>query len=206
MGARMNLFLTFALGLGVGALVLSISARRKAERALLGLADSPAPLAEASQTQPIAEPAIAEPAIAEPRTRGTAAPETPEPPANRRKHRRIRSDQSFVITPFAGRAIMAQCRDVSTGGMRFGVVGCTLRVGDLVRVTFNIGAETVAAIGSVVRVQELDPITSDVSLEFVRGSVASQLLAGLEADGLSGRSERAASKSDGGGGAGYAAP
>ena len=52
--------------------------------------------------------------------------------------------------------------------MRFGIVGCTLRVGDLVRVTFNIGAETVDAIGSVLRIRELDPITSEVSLEFVR--------------------------------------
>jgi len=63
---------------------------------------------------------------------------------------------------------MAQCCDVSAGGMRFGVVGCTLRAGDLLRVTFNIGGETVEAIGSVLRIQELDPITTEVSLEFVR--------------------------------------
>jgi hypothetical protein len=64
-------------------------------------------------------------------------------------------------------------------------VGCTLRVGDLVRVTFNIGDETVAAIGSVLRVRELDPITSEVSLEFVRVDPwAAQLLEqALEADG-----------------------
>jgi hypothetical protein len=80
----------------------------------------------------------------------------------------MRSDQTFTITPFAGRAMMAQCFDLSAGGMRFGVVGCTLRTGDLVRVTFNIGAETVGAIGSVLRTKELDPITTEVSLEFVR--------------------------------------
>jgi hypothetical protein len=98
-----------------------------------------------------------------------AAPEVPPPPpSDRRKHPRVRSDQTFEVIPFAGRAMMAQCCDISTGGMRFGVVGCTLRAGDLVRVTFNIGDETVAAIGSVLRIRELDPITSDVSIQFVR--------------------------------------
>jgi hypothetical protein len=62
--------------------------------------------------------------------------------------------------------------------MRFGIVGCTLRAGDLVRVTFNIGAETVGAIGSVLRVRELDPITTEISLQFVRlDPWASELLA-----------------------------
>jgi hypothetical protein len=73
---------------------------------------------------------------------------------------------------------MAQCFDISAGGMRFGIVGCALRAGDLVRVTFNVGAETVGAIGSVLRVREMDPITTEVSIQFVRiDPWASELLA-----------------------------
>ena len=64
--------------------------------------------------------------------------------------------------------MMAQSCDVSVGGMLFRVMGCTLRAGDLVRVTFNIGSETVAAVGSVLRIRELDPVTTEVSLQFVR--------------------------------------
>jgi hypothetical protein len=116
---------------------------------------------------------------AEPAPPGQEPAQEPEPaPADRRKHPRIRSDQTFAVTPFAGRETMAQCFDISAGGMRFGIVGCTLRAGDLVRVTFNIGAETVGAIGSVLRVSEMDPITTEVSLQFVRlDPWASELLA-----------------------------
>jgi hypothetical protein len=189
----MDFFLILPLGLGVGALLLGIAARRRAERSFLRSDRSRAPAVEAREAPAIAAPASSEPSSSESPTSepsisepSVGAPEVPQqPPANRRKYPRIRSDQTFVVTPFAGRSVMAQCCDVSTGGMRFGVVGCTLRAGDLVRVTFNIGAETVAAIGSVVRVQELDPITSDVSLEFVRlDPWASQLLEqALEAEG-----------------------
>lgn len=176
MWARMDFFLILPLGLGVGALLLGIAARRRAERSFLRSDRSRAPAVEAREAPAIAAPASSEPSSSESPTSepsisepSVGAPEIPQqPPANRRKYPRIRSDQTFVVTPFAGRSVMAQCCDVSTGGMRFGLVGCTLRAGDLVRVSFNIGAETVAAIGSVLRVRELDPITSEVSLEFVR--------------------------------------
>ncbi len=180
MWARMDLFLILALGLGVGALLLGVAARRRAERLVLLPTGSRARAVEVREAPAIAEPSSSEPASSEPSTSEptVAAPEIPEQaPANRRKYPRIRSDQTFVVTPFAGRATMAQCCDVSAGGMRFGVVGCALRPGDLVRVTFNIGDETVAAIGSVLRIRELDPITSEVSLEFVRlDPWASQLI------------------------------
>jgi hypothetical protein len=125
------------------------------------------------EAQTPAEPADAMAPEAEP------ADEAPKPaPSDRRKHPRIRSDQTFAVTPFAGRETMAQCFDISAGGMRFGIVGCALRAGDLVRVTFNVGAETVGAIGSVLRVREMDPITTEVSVQFVRiDPWASELLA-----------------------------
>jgi hypothetical protein len=141
--------------------------------------------AEPARREAEAEPAQTVPEPLEPLATRPAIPEAPPP--ERRKHPRIRSDQTFVVTPFAGREMMAQCCDISAGGMRFGMVGSTLRAGDLVRVSFNIGDETVAAIGSVLRVHELDPITTDITIEFVRlDPGASQLLAqALETDAAS---------------------
>ncbi len=167
--ARMEPLLILALLLCVGALALGVAGRRAAAPPAPRAADSPVQVTEAQAAE-------VEAATPERSDLAALARSAPAPPdrvsdqasAERRKHPRIQSDQSFTITPFAGRAMMAQCTDVSAGGMRFGVVGCTLRAGDLVRVTFNIGTETVEAIGSVVRVQELDPITTDVSLGFVR--------------------------------------
>jgi hypothetical protein len=176
----MDLLLLLPLGLGFGALLLGVAARRRAERSALPPVAPRALAVEASRVPGIAEPVACEHAPPQPSSSEplVAAPEVAQPaPANRRKHPRIRSDQTFEVIPFAGRAMMAQCCDISAGGMRFGVVGCTLRAGDLVRVTFNIGEETVAAIGSVLRIRELDPITSEVSLQFVRlDPWASQLL------------------------------
>jgi hypothetical protein len=181
----MDAILILLFLIGVGALGLGVAARRAAEELPAprpvrppsrgtgenrtaapperpGRRELPAP---ASAPEPVREP---EPAP-EPEPAFEPPGEIRDPaPAERRKHPRIRSDQTFTVTPFAGRAVMAQCCDLSAGGMRFGIVGCTLRVGDLVRVTFNVGAETVGAIGSVLRIKELDPITSEVSLEFVR--------------------------------------
>jgi hypothetical protein len=184
----MDLWAIILLGLGVGALLLGRARRADSVRPVppraarpptgptrtSAPAASPAGLRRAGNVDPNAE-------ATDPDLEPSAAPAAPEasppPPSERRKHPRIRSDQTFEVIPFAGRPMMAQCCDISTGGMRFGVVGCTLRAGDLVRVTFNIGNETVGAIGSVLRIRELDPITSDVSLQFVRVDPwASQLL------------------------------
>jgi hypothetical protein len=117
-----------------------------------------------------AGPVRAEPeavVVAPPAAPAPAEPE-PEAPGDRRKHRRLRSDQTFTVTPFAGREMMAECHDVSLGGVRFGVVGYDLREDELLRVTFNLGRETVTAIGRVARLRKLDPITFEASLEFVR--------------------------------------
>jgi hypothetical protein len=186
----MELVLILALLCSVVALAASVAGRRAAERSATGSAPSPeqatAPQvrAQGGHAQDLTvEAAAPDPAALASSSPPVAIPE--QEPSERRKHPRIQSDQTFTITPFAGRAMMAQCSDVSEGGMRFGIVGSTLRAGDLVRVTFNIGAETVEAIGSVLRVQTLDPITSDVSLEFVRVDpwAAELLTQALEADG-----------------------
>jgi hypothetical protein len=167
----MEPLLVLVLLCGVGALVVLALAWRRAARPAAAPARPRGAAAAAPCPEPAAAPAVepltaAGPPAALPTA--PAAPPTPEPGPERRKHVRLRTDQTFSVTPFAGREMMAQCRDVSLGGMRFGVVGHALREGDLVRVTFNVGEETVGAIGRVLRSRKLDPITTDVSLEFVR--------------------------------------
>jgi hypothetical protein len=88
--------------------------------------------------------------------------------ADRRRHRRLGLDQAILVAPFAEREIMAQCLDVSQGGMRLRTAGLPLREGDLVRVTFNVSGESVLALGRVLRTTPLDAVANEISLEFAR--------------------------------------
>ena len=59
-------------------------------------------------------------------------------------------------------------QNMSTGGIRFEVVGCEIELGEALRVTFNVGdQQTVVAIGRVAWLTKIDPITLDVGMEFV---------------------------------------
>ena len=84
----------------------------------------------------------------------------------RRKFSRIETDQLISFTAVGAESGLAQSRDVSLGGMRFEAVGCHLMIGDLLRVRFNVADETIEAVGRVVWTQSLDPITTEVGLEF----------------------------------------
>jgi len=61
---------------------------------------------------------------------------------------------------------LAISKDVSSGGIRFEAVGCELDLGDTIRVTFNVGEQSIVAVGEVVWSTEMDPITLDIGLEF----------------------------------------
>jgi len=84
----------------------------------------------------------------------------------RRKYSRIDSDQLISFTAVGAASGLAQSRDVSLGGIRFEAVGCNLMIGDLLRVSFNVAEETIEAVGRVVWTKPLDPITTEVALEF----------------------------------------
>jgi hypothetical protein len=95
-----------------------------------------------------------------------------QPPARhgrkeRRKYRRIATDQVISFAPVDERDILGVGRDVSSGGIRFEAVGCEIDLGDVLRVTFNVGETTVVAVGRVVWSTEIDAISSDVGIEFV---------------------------------------
>ena len=81
------------------------------------------------------------------------------------------------FAPVDMRERLAVSRDVSVGGMCFEVVGCEIALGEVLRVTFNVLEQTVSAVGKVVWATEIDPLTTDVGLEFIEiDPVAATLL------------------------------
>ncbi|MDH3686862.1 MAG: PilZ domain-containing protein [Myxococcales bacterium] len=86
---------------------------------------------------------------------------------DRRKYQRIDTDQVISFGPASAGQHLAVSKDVSVGGIRFEVVGCEIDLGETLRVTFNVGEETVVAVAKVVWATELDAMTTDVGMEFV---------------------------------------
>jgi len=85
----------------------------------------------------------------------------------RRKYQRIGTDQVISFAPVERRDLLGVSRNLSSGGIRFEAVGCEIDLGDTLRVTFNVGDQTVVAVGQVAWATEMDPITTDVGLEFI---------------------------------------
>jgi hypothetical protein len=85
----------------------------------------------------------------------------------RRKYRRIGTDQVISFAPVDTRDLLGVSRDLSIGGIRFEAVGCEIDLGTALRVTFNVGDQTVVAVGRVAWATEIDPMTLDVGLEFI---------------------------------------
>ena len=95
----------------------------------------------------------------------------------RRKYQRIATDQVISFAPVETRDLLGVSRNLSIGGIRFEAVGCEINLGDTLRVTFNVGDHTVVAVGQVAWATEMDPITTDVGLEFIEiDPAAMQLL------------------------------
>jgi c-di-GMP-binding flagellar brake protein YcgR len=88
--------------------------------------------------------------------------------AERRKYPRIEIGDLVAYTPFAAATSLGEGRDVSLGGIRFRVVGSHLITGELLRVSFTMGEQTVDAVGRVLRTRRLDENATEVALEFVR--------------------------------------
>ena len=95
---------------------------------------------------------------------------------DRRKYRRIATDQVISFAPVNERDVLGVGRDLSSGGIRFEAVGCEIDLGEVLRVTFNVGHHTVVAIGRVIWSTEIDAISSDVGIEFIEIDPASQQL------------------------------
>ena len=88
------------------------------------------------------------------------------PSTYRRKYLRIPTDQVISFAEIDRLDQLAVSRDVSTGGIRFEAVGVEINLGDLLRVTFNVGRRTIVATGKVVWAVDTDPITQEVGIAF----------------------------------------
>ena len=88
-------------------------------------------------------------------------------PRERRKYPRIATDQVISFTPVDAGVQLGVGKDVSASGIRFEAVGVELELGDVIRVTFNVGENTLVAVAEVVWATEIDPITMEVGLQFV---------------------------------------
>ncbi len=108
-----------------------------------------------------------------------------ESAGERRKYARLGTDQVISFAEIDRPDRLAVGKNLSTGGIRFEAVGCEINQGAHLRVTFNIGSETVVATGSVVWATETDAFSLDVGLEFIEiDPAALELLdkiAGIEA-------------------------
>ncbi len=87
--------------------------------------------------------------------------------SERRKYTRIETGHVISVAPLDRRDRLAVSKNLSKGGIRFEVVGCELDPETVIRVTFNVGHHTVVAVGRVAWATEVDPITTDVGLEFI---------------------------------------
>ena len=85
----------------------------------------------------------------------------------RRKYRRIATDQILSFAEIDSPGRLAVGKDVSSGGIRFEAVGCEINFGDVLRVTFNIGSRRVVATGRVAWATEADAFRTEVGLEFI---------------------------------------
>lgn len=86
--------------------------------------------------------------------------------ANRRKYHRIATDQVISFSEIDRPDQLGVSKNVSLGGISFEAVGIEINLGDVLRVTFNVGDHTVVATGKVVWATDTDPITQEVGIEF----------------------------------------
>ena len=114
-----------------------------------------------------------------------------EDPRARRNNDRIPIDELVSFTPFVGSSSLGQGVDVSLGGIRFRVVGCQLAHDEMLQVSFNLANQTIEAVGRVVRLQQLDDITTEVSLDFVRIDPWAARMLERETEAVEARQERA---------------
>ena len=101
--------------------------------------------------------------------------------SDRRKYHRISTDQVISFAEIDRSDQLGVGRNLSSGGIQFNAIGCEINYGDVLRITFNLGDQTVVAIGRVAWATDLDPISSEVGIEFIEiDPVALEMLEDLE--------------------------
>ena len=101
--------------------------------------------------------------------------------SDRRKYHRIDTDQVISFAEVDQGDQLGVVRNLSRGGIQFNAVGCEINYGDVLRVTFNVGEQTVVAIGRVAWATDMDPISMEVGISFIEiDPLALELLEDLE--------------------------
>ena len=88
--------------------------------------------------------------------------------AGRRKYPRVMADALFSIARVDSGDGLGYAVDVSLGGIRFQAVGLEFQIGEVLRVSLNLGGTEVNAIGKLVRITPLDAFTNELALAFVQ--------------------------------------
>ena len=84
----------------------------------------------------------------------------------RRKFHRIATDQVISFSEIDRPELLALSKNISSGGISFEIVGIEINLGDVLRVTFKVGDQTVVAAGEVVWATDTDAITQEIGIEF----------------------------------------
>jgi hypothetical protein len=101
-------------------------------------------------------------------------------PSDRRKYPRLGTDQIISFAEVDHKDQLAVGKNLSSGGISFEAVGCEINLGDTLRVTFNLGCQTVVATGTVVWATETDAFSTEIGLEFIEiDPMAMELLEGV---------------------------
>ena len=70
---------------------------------------------------------------------------------DRRKYHRIDTEQVISFAEIDRPDQLGMGKDVSSGGIRFETVGCEITLGDVLRVTFNVMAQTTTPVATTRR-------------------------------------------------------
>jgi hypothetical protein len=113
---------------------------------------------------------------------------TEDPASNRRKYPRVATETMVSVARVGSSDLLGWSLDVSPGGIRFQWVGLEVEVGEILRITLDLGGQQASAMGKVVRVVALDAIAREVALAFVEADARTlELIENhLEADGMGG--------------------
>ena len=79
---------------------------------------------------------------------------------------RVRMDGMLSVEQLDGHDRVGHIEDLSLEGVRFQSVGPRLVREEVVRVAFNVQADTFTFFGRAVRIKRLDPFSQEVSLAF----------------------------------------
>ena len=85
----------------------------------------------------------------------------------RRSYRRVRLESVVSVARANLIDVVAQARDLSLGGIRFLVEGMELGLGDILRVTLQLGDDQVNVVGQIVRQTDIADFRQEVALAFL---------------------------------------